>query len=163
MIEDALRNIILASQIFAIVFFFAANTFYGVQVLMAVTEVRDHVRATREVDPNRLARSHSAPRISVLAPAYNEEATIVESIRALMSLNYPDLEVIVISDGSKDGTVERLKQAYQLVPSRRLYEPRVPTKHVHTLYRSLTHPNLLVADKERHLVVEHEETISGHP
>jgi cellulose synthase/poly-beta-1,6-N-acetylglucosamine synthase-like glycosyltransferase len=48
------------------------------------------------------------PPISILLPAYNEEAGVVESVNALLQLRYPEFEVIVVNDGSKDSTLERL-------------------------------------------------------
>lgn len=148
MSEHLVNQLLVASQVFAILFFFAANSFYGVQVVMALSTVREHVRATLDSDPNRLARSHAVPRISLLAPAYNEESSVVESVRSLLSLHYPDLQVIVVNDGSSDRTMAVLKQAYQLEPSRRLYEAYIPTKPVRGVYQSKLYPGLMVVDKE---------------
>jgi biofilm PGA synthesis N-glycosyltransferase PgaC len=49
------------------------------------------------------------PFVSILTPAYYEEASIASALRALTSIDYPNYEVIVINDGSKDRTVERVK------------------------------------------------------
>src|SRR6476469_4259714 len=46
------------------------------------------------------------PGISLLVPAYNEEATITASVRSMFQLTYSDFEIIVINDGSKDSTLE---------------------------------------------------------
>jgi Glycosyltransferases involved in cell wall biogenesis len=48
------------------------------------------------------------PGISLLAPAYNEEATIAGSIRSLLQLTYAEYEIIVINDGSPDRTLDVL-------------------------------------------------------
>src|SRR5687768_1626571 len=48
-----------------------------------------------------------APPVSVIVPAYNEEAVIESALRSLLELDYPTYEVIVVDDGSTDGTVER--------------------------------------------------------
>ena len=53
----------------------------------------------------RMLTSPLAPRISVLVPAYNESASIVDSVTNLLSLTYPNLEVIAVSDGSTDDTL----------------------------------------------------------
>ncbi len=49
--------------------------------------------------------SRAAPVISMIAPAYNESATIGESLRGLLTLYYPNLEVVVVNDGSEDDTM----------------------------------------------------------
>lgn len=89
-----------------------------------------------------------APPITLLVPAYNEEATIVESVRSLLALQYPNHEVIVVNDGSKDGTVQRLIEAFELEPAKRAYQRTVPCEDIRSLWVSRQHPNLLVADKE---------------
>jgi len=66
----------------------------------------------------------------------------------LLALQYPRLEVIVISDGSKDRTVEVLIERFDLVPVKTIYEQRIKTKPVRNLYRSSTYPALVVVDKE---------------
>lgn len=148
MSEHFLNQLLVLSQVVAILFFFVANSFYGVQVVMALSTVREHVRATLDGDPNRLARSHAVPPISLLAPAYNEESSIADSVRSLLSLHYPDLQVIVVNDGSSDQTMQVLRDVYQLEASRRLYEPYIATKAVRGVYRSRLYPGLMVVDKE---------------
>ena len=60
--------------------------------------------------------SRLAPTIgSFLAPAYNEEATIAASVQSLLTLDYPNLEVVVVTDGSKDATMEVLTAGFELV------------------------------------------------
>lgn len=86
--------------------------------------------------------------ISLLAPAFNEEATIAESIRSLLSLHYPNFEVIVVNDGSKDATLQVLIEAFGLRPVARAFESAVPHKPVRGVYGSRDYPRLLVVDKE---------------
>ena len=81
------------------------------------------------------------------APAYNEEATITASVQSLLTLDYPNLEVVVIADGCKDQTIDVLKAEFSLVEVHRAYAPRVHTKGVVALYRSVRHANLVVVDK----------------
>src|SRR6185436_14514718 len=66
----------------------------------------------------------------------------------LLALQYPNLEVIVISDGSKDRTVQVLSEKFDLVPVKTIYEQRIKTRPVRALYRSSTYPSLVVVDKE---------------
>lgn len=87
------------------------------------------------------------PRIAVLVPACNEEVTIVQSVRSLLSLHYPAYEVIVVNDGSKDATLHVLIEAFGLAPTPRPFERALGHQPLGTLYASARHPNLLVADK----------------
>ncbi|HSF68559.1 MAG TPA: glycosyltransferase [Nitrospiraceae bacterium] len=87
------------------------------------------------------------PQISLLVPAYNEEATIVSSIRSLLQLSYSEYEIIAINDGSKDKTLEVLIKEFDLMPFPETYDRRLVTKEIRNIYHSATHPNLRVIDK----------------
>jgi cellulose synthase/poly-beta-1,6-N-acetylglucosamine synthase-like glycosyltransferase len=69
-------------------------------------------------------------------------------LRSLLNLDYPCLEVIVVNDGSTDGTLQELRRAYDLRPTRLLYIPEIPTAPVRGIYRSASEARLLVVDKE---------------
>jgi cellulose synthase/poly-beta-1,6-N-acetylglucosamine synthase-like glycosyltransferase len=87
------------------------------------------------------------PQISLLVPAYNEEATITSSIRSLLQLSYSEYEIIAINDGSKDKTLEVLIKEFALVPFPEAYDRQLATKAICNIYHSTTHPNLRVIDK----------------
>lgn len=106
---------------------------------------------------NRMRRLHSLrllfqpgvlPRAAVLAPAYNEAASIVESTLSLLDLHYPDYRLIVINDGSRDETLERLKQAFKLYRVDQRPRGTLQTAPVRGVYRSSRYDRLLVVDKE---------------
>ncbi|RST32174.1 glycosyltransferase family 2 protein [Sphingomonas ginkgonis] len=92
--------------------------------------------------------AEQAPPIAVLAPAFNEEVTIVESVNSLLALHYPDFEVIVINDGSKDGTLARLLGHFGLERVDRYHDLTVQHQPIRGLYASPRLPRLLVVDKE---------------
>ncbi len=89
-----------------------------------------------------------APPLSVIVPAYDEELTIEESVRALLSLQYPDFEVVVVNDGSTDATLARLKARFALEPEDTLPAGPLPHAPCRAVYRSAAHPRLRVIDKE---------------
>ena len=88
------------------------------------------------------------PPISVIVPAYNEEAIIVSCVRSLLQLSYSEFELVVVNDGSKDQTLEVLRQEFNLISFPEAYRVRLPTKPVKGIYVSTTYPNLRVIDKE---------------
>lgn len=128
-------------------FFVLANVVQTVLLGAAALEQRRHVLAMRAADHARLAGSPMAPAISILAPAYNEAATVEESVRALLTLAYPRLEVIVVNDGSTDETLEVLSERFDLVAIHPIFRRTVDTQPVRGLYRSSVHPELVVVDK----------------
>ena len=99
--------VLLAFEQFVLLYFFAINTSYLVCSVLAFFRLRQHRHrwTTRELES--VVQSPATPGVSVIAPAYNEQATIVESMRALLLLNYPQFEVICCNDGSKDETLPR--------------------------------------------------------
>jgi cellulose synthase/poly-beta-1,6-N-acetylglucosamine synthase-like glycosyltransferase len=86
--------------------------------------------------------------VSLLTPAYNEEKTIVYSVRSLLQLNYPSYEILVINDGSTDTTLEELRKNFDLVHVPDCRSEVLPTRNVRGVYISRIHPNLKVIDKE---------------
>jgi cellulose synthase/poly-beta-1,6-N-acetylglucosamine synthase-like glycosyltransferase len=86
--------------------------------------------------------------VSILVPAYDEEVSIVGSVRSLLGLQFPEFEVIVVSDGSTDHTMDRLVDAFALVEQPWAIRQDLPTAAIRRTFRSLTHPNLVVIDKE---------------
>ncbi len=92
--------------------------------------------------------AEEAPGVAVLAPAYNEEVTIVESVNSLLALHYPDFEVIVINDGSSDGTLRTVVDHYGLQPVKRFHDTAVRHQPIRGIYASPALPRLLVVDKE---------------
>jgi cellulose synthase/poly-beta-1,6-N-acetylglucosamine synthase-like glycosyltransferase/peptidoglycan/xylan/chitin deacetylase (PgdA/CDA1 family) len=72
-----------------------------VRSLIVVVLARRHVREVRTRPP---APTGFTPSVSVIVPAYNEAVGIVAAVRSLAASDYPDFEVIVVDDGSTDGT-----------------------------------------------------------
>lgn len=87
------------------------------------------------------------PGISILVPAFNEEATITASIRSMFQLTYSEFEIIVINDGSTDKTLEVLVREFALLPFPDAPRTGLETKPLRGVYRSMQYPNLRVIDK----------------
>lgn len=92
--------------------------------------------------------AEASPPISLLAPAFNEALTITQSVRSLLSLQYPNFEVIVINDGSKDDTLRVLIEAFDLKRVERHFELGIQHQPIRSLYGAAHQPRLIVVDKE---------------
>ncbi len=106
-----------------------------------------HGRLLR-TERDALFKSPLIPRISVLVPAYNEAATILHSVKSMLTLRYPNHEVVVVNDGSVDDTLERLVEEFRLYRSCRVPTGSLPTRHVRAIYESRDPIPLVVVDKE---------------
>jgi cellulose synthase/poly-beta-1,6-N-acetylglucosamine synthase-like glycosyltransferase len=124
------------------------NGIYISQLILALPQFfRARARASR-LREWWLLTSEATPPMTLLVPAYNEEATIVESLRSVFTLRYPAYEIVVVNDGSKDGTLQRLIDAFQLERVPRVVPNRIAYQQVRGVYACKTIPNLLVVDKE---------------
>ncbi len=135
---------------FVIGYFVVVNLTYTFFLGMSFREILYYMRHNSFGNLRLLVQSELTPPVSILAPAYNEEPTVVESVKSLLKLNYGKYEVVVINDGSKDGTLERLITEFQMYPSRQVYRGLLQAKPVRGIYKSHkpAYRNLVVVDKE---------------
>ena len=133
---------------FILLFFFAINSYYLVLTVAGFWRTLQVFKEVRRPDQRRLLRSPLTPPISVLAPAFNEEANVVDNVRSLLMLDYPLFEVILVNDGSSDRTMGHLVDAFDLRRSARSFERSISCQPIRGIYDSPTYPNLVVVDKE---------------
>lgn len=145
--ESWMRDSAEAIALFVIVTGLLQTAFYLIQLLYAGFALATRPPVSRSATLWR-RYSEQAPGISVLAPAYNEEMTIVESVRSLLALQYPDFEVIVVNDGSKDATLARLVEEFGLAEVERYVDDAIAHAQIRGFYASPSVPRLLVVDKE---------------
>jgi cellulose synthase/poly-beta-1,6-N-acetylglucosamine synthase-like glycosyltransferase len=129
---DALRTAVVAvmavAELPVLVYFLVINTSYLLLIVFAAWDLVHHRRRAEHSGHDETVASQLAPGVSVIVPAYNEEAGIVPSVQAMLALRYPRHEVVVVDDGSTDGTAERLRAAFDLVPVERELPADVPTR-----------------------------------
>ena len=128
-------------------YFLVLNTLYLIFTLIAFVRLNSHRRRWSSRELAAVVRSPATPGISLIVPAYNEEATITESVRALLLLNYPAFEVVVVNDGAKDETMAVLAKAYQMLVAPASYAQPIVSQPVKEFYRSLAYPELVAIDK----------------
>jgi cellulose synthase/poly-beta-1,6-N-acetylglucosamine synthase-like glycosyltransferase len=124
-----MHTALLVLSIVALSYFVLLNGTYMLFTLIAWRGLTRHRREQAYSALEETFASPLTPPISILLPAYNEEAGIVESVRSLLSLRYPLLEVVVVSDGSRDGTIDACETRSTSFPSARRYataSPRLP-------------------------------------
>lgn len=131
-----------------LIYFLALNSFYALLLVLSIPEIWEQTRLADDDDFQRLMQSDALPPITLLVPAYNESATIVSSVTALLTLEYRSFEVIVVNDGSRDETMDRLREAFDLYEAPRTYPETIPTQPLRALYRSRSRTRLVVLDKE---------------
>ncbi len=142
-----MRALLQISNDTLFVYYLLSNLIYLVLLITAITRNTVHQHRLASLRLEHLKTSPFTPPISLLVPAHNEQKSIVSSVGSLLNLDYPSLEIIVINDGSNDGTLDRLKSAYQLRLTRMLYVPEVATARIRGMYRSPVDERLLVIDK----------------
>jgi cellulose synthase/poly-beta-1,6-N-acetylglucosamine synthase-like glycosyltransferase len=139
---------VLAFNVVVIVYFVLFNSAQALFAVVSTIWLVRHRRRRRRRARQLVHHLADPPGISLVVAAYNEELTIVESLRALLALDYPKREIVVVNDGSSDGTLALLKKTFRLVPAPVGYVEHIPTAPVRSVYRSVDEPDLVVIDKE---------------
>ena len=129
-------------------YYFSTNLIYLGLLFESLMATVSHHRLMGTLWHDRLRQSSITPPISILVPAHNEEKNIVESVRSLLRLDYPEIEVIVVNDGSTDGTLHELKEHFDLLETDILHVSAISTGAVRGVYMSTVDRRLLVVDKE---------------
>ncbi len=129
-------------------YFLLINSSYAMLIALAAAEFFRDLRLAPVASHEDDLASPFTPGVSIVVPAYNEELSIVESVRAMLSLRYPLFEVVVVIDGATDSTFAVLEQAFDLVEVPRVVPSDVPTmKAVEAVYTSSVGGSLTVARK----------------
>ncbi|CAM4071811.1 glycosyltransferase family 2 protein [Flavobacterium antarcticum] len=134
-----------------LVYTVSSIAFYLILTAISELETREYKRKNSYVNYKEIMSSSKSPSISIIAPAYNESLNIVENVRSLLSNHYVNYDVIIVNDGSKDDSLEKLISVYNLVPVDLLINEQIPTMPLrHGVFKS-TNPafeKLIVVDKE---------------
>ena len=136
-----------------VVFYSAAIILsYIAMAILAYLEHRKHHTYHDDLYTiEELKKSPYTPGVSIVAPAYNEEKTVITNVNSLLSLDYPDFEVVIVNDGSKDKTLELLIENFDLVKVPYAYVEKIKTKPFKGLYKTRSNnpafKRLTVVDK----------------
>jgi cellulose synthase/poly-beta-1,6-N-acetylglucosamine synthase-like glycosyltransferase len=129
-------------------YYFVSNLSYLAMLVVALRTSAAHLRHLESIPFDWIKKSPMVPPVTLLVPAHNEENFICTAVRNLLDLDYPDLEIIVINDGSADKTLQMMQKEFSLRLVRAVYVPEITSASVRGLYRSDVDVRLLVVDKE---------------
>jgi cellulose synthase/poly-beta-1,6-N-acetylglucosamine synthase-like glycosyltransferase len=129
-------------------YYLVSNLAYLAMLVIALRTSAEHLRHLESIRFDWIRSSPLVPPITLLVPAHNEEKFICTAVRNLLDLDYPELEVIVINDGSGDKTLQMMQKEFCLRLVRAVYVPQIMSASVRGLYRSDFDARLLVIDKE---------------
>lgn len=122
---------------------------YLVLAMVSGKELFRNIRISKNTNYDAILSSPFAPQISVIAPAYNESLTIIENIKALLGLYYPSFEIIIVNDGSKDNTLQKAIEEFDLEKVPFVIDYKIQCNEVVGVYKSRkkAYSNLTVIDK----------------
>ncbi|HET9570855.1 MAG TPA: glycosyltransferase [Bacteroidales bacterium] len=140
-------------NILNILFFAYACILFVVYVLTAILsmiELRMHTMKNEHSNFKKMLSFSKLPSVSVIAPAYNEGMTIVENIKCLLALEYQNFEIIIVNDGSKDDTLTKIIEHFDLIKVDKAFEYQVTCAPIRGIYKSTNaaYYQMLVIDKE---------------
>jgi cellulose synthase/poly-beta-1,6-N-acetylglucosamine synthase-like glycosyltransferase len=143
-----MTRFLTASNYLLFAYYTATNVVYLFLLVTSIRAAIAHQRRLAVLRLQGLRTSAAVPPISILVPARNEERGIVGSVQSMLSLDYGELEVIVINDGSTDGTFDTLRRHFDLVRTSILHISDIPTAPVRGVFMSAVDHRLIVIDKE---------------
>src|SRR5260370_7481087 len=106
-------------------YYLASNIGYLMMLLVALKTSAAHQRRLESHRLRWIKDTPLAPPITIIVPAHNEEASIRVAVRNLLELDYPELEFIVVNDGSQDRTLGEKRVEFHLRPAPAPYVPEL--------------------------------------
>lgn len=142
-IKQSMNQFLIAFGVYGL----SLNGIYLFLFLMGFVNSRKQDRYRKLKSDTLYFQPAMLPSISIVVPAYGEEDTIIENVHSLLNLRYPDLEVIVVNDGSPDNTMGVLIEHFQLRKEDRNWQEKIHTQPVRGIYINPNIPELTVIDK----------------
>lgn len=132
-------------------YFITLNGLYLVLLLLSAAWCRRYKKkaALHPIDFDALeSLKRLIPPVTLIVPAYNEERVIAQSVRSLLGIEYPRIQIAVINDGSTDNTLEELTRSFSLRKAEVRPSGELPTQPIRDFYVSVVEPRLVVIDKQ---------------
>jgi cellulose synthase/poly-beta-1,6-N-acetylglucosamine synthase-like glycosyltransferase len=147
---NTLENFIKGYETFVAYYSLSYLSVYLLLAILSWAAIKRYYRSKYYLLKEILVKSNHTVGVSIIAPAFNEEKTIVYNVKSLLFQEYPKFEVIIVNDGSTDSTLTKLIEEFSLVKVDFFYEGKIPTEHVRGHYKSTDpiYAKLLIVDKE---------------
>jgi cellulose synthase/poly-beta-1,6-N-acetylglucosamine synthase-like glycosyltransferase len=129
-------------------FFMSSNVANLAILIMGYLNSRRQFAATNADIVHKLSALRILTPVSILMPCYNEEKSIIDSVYSMFNLDYPDIEVVVCNDGSKDNSLQLLIDEFDLIAVNLDTPMTLTTMPVRQTYISRKDKRLFVIDKE---------------
>ncbi len=133
------------------IYAFSAILSYIILSIISGKETINYLKKKSFVNYKDILSSTMSPSITIIAPAYNESLNVVENVRSLLSNHYVNYDVIIVNDGSKDDSLEKLIEAYDLEKIDYIINEKIKTQPIRSGVFKSKNPafeKLMVVDKE---------------
>lgn len=143
-----IRSFIYYFNLFCMGYTLLLNLIYLIQIMVSYIKIGRNFKRRSVDDYIDYVDSENLPPISLIVPARNEQENIVDNIHALLKLDYPEFELIVVNDGSTDQTHEKIVNAFELHKIEYTIKVSLPTKPIRGVYHNPEYPNLIYVEKD---------------
>jgi len=143
--NEILKWIVIVYTIIIFVYFLVVNSFYISLIFLSWNRLKTFVKIAKS--DNTIFSGYTKP-VSLLVPAYNESETIIDNIYSLLDLDYPEFEVVIVNDGSKDETLKKIIDHFDLRSVNLELNTSIPCEKIKNIYSSFDYPDLILVDKE---------------
>jgi cellulose synthase/poly-beta-1,6-N-acetylglucosamine synthase-like glycosyltransferase len=144
-----LENSVIFFNMIVLSYFVLGNGLYTVLMLLSLRANWIHVRRLSYQGLDALRKSPLTPPVTIIIPAWNEENVVTHAVASALQVDYPELQVIVVDDGSTDLTIDRLVENFHLAEIDGAYHPVLRTAPLRAFYLNPEIPRLLVVSKVR--------------
>lgn len=144
---ETVKTILFYTEIVFVLYLIGYSTFLFSSVIAGGNELFENIK--RKTLHNVIKHDYYVP-ISIVVPAFNEEITILETIKSLEKLNYKIYEIVVVNDGSKDDTVKVILDKYDLKRVDRPVRKLIDCENIINVYEGigLNNTPIVLVDKE---------------
>ncbi len=135
-------------NVFFMYYVFIYAVIFFISTVSSMLELNEYKRKQIYLNQLDIAGDKNNIPISILVPAYNEEETVNDCIDSLLHLDYPEYEIVIVDDGSKDDTSKVVKNKFDLKRVQRPIRRVVKTQKEEAIYEgSLNNVKLTLIKK----------------